>query len=96
MRNLLHDETLLKIGKNHNKSAAQICIRWQVQRGLVVLPKSETPSRIRDNFDIWDFKLSDDEMKAIAALDTNKRSFKMDFGGTHLHPEFPFKDILNQ
>ncbi len=58
-----------RIAKAHGKSPAQVIIRWHLQEGLVVIPKSVTPDRIRDNLDVFDFRLSDDEMTAIARLD---------------------------
>merc|ERR1712146_30523 len=59
---LIEDPVLQEIGAKHNKSAAQVALRWNVQRGVGVIPKSLTPSRIEQNFDI-DFELSDEEMK---------------------------------
>ncbi|MEP5256178.1 MAG: aldo/keto reductase [Winogradskyella arenosi] len=65
------DHPLLKeIAEAHNKSEAQICIRWALQNGVVPLPKSVTPHRIKANFEVFDFEISDSEMKAINALDT--------------------------
>lgn len=60
---------LTQIGEKYSKSAAQVVLRWNVQRGVVVIPKSVHRSRMKQNFDIWDFKLSDDEMKSISSLD---------------------------
>lgn len=60
---------LTEIGKAHGKSAAQVALRWNVQRGVVVIPKSVHKERMEQNFDIWDFKLTDDEMHRISALD---------------------------
>ena len=64
------------IGSRHGKSAAQVVIRWHLQLGNIVIPKSVTPSRIRDNIDVFDFVLSPDEMQAIAALDSGERTGK--------------------
>lgn len=61
---------LCEIGKKYGKSAAQVALRWNVQRGVVVIPKSTHKDRMEQNFDIWDFALSDDDMEKIAALDT--------------------------
>lgn len=61
---------LSEIGKKYGKSAAQTALRWNVQRGVVVIPKSVHRDRMEQNFDIWDFELSDDDMKEIAKLDT--------------------------
>ncbi|HCT91492.1 MAG TPA: 2,5-diketo-D-gluconic acid reductase [Lachnospiraceae bacterium] len=60
---------LTKIGEKYGKSAAQVALRWNTQRGVVVIPKSVHRERMQQNMDIWDFSLTDDEMKEIAALD---------------------------
>lgn len=60
---------LTEIGTKYGKSAAQVALRWNVQRGVVVIPKSTHKERIEQNFDIWDFTLSDDDMAKIAAMD---------------------------
>ncbi len=70
---LVEDETIAEIAKNHGKSPAQILIRWAIQRGTVVIPKSVTPERIKENTDVFGFELSDDEMKKVAGLDRNVR-----------------------
>lgn len=60
---------LTEIGKKYGKTAAQVVLRWNVQRGVVVIPKSVHKDRMQQNFDIWDFKLTDEEMALIAPLD---------------------------
>lgn len=60
---------LTKIGEKYGKSAAQVALRWNVQRGVVVIPKSVHKNRMEQNMDIWDFKLSDEDMAEIAKLD---------------------------
>lgn len=60
---------LTKIGEKYGKSAAQAALRWNVQRGIVVIPKSVHKDRMEQNMDIWDFKLSDEDMAEIAKLD---------------------------
>lgn len=70
---LLQHETLINIGKKYNKSAAQVCLRWGLQRDLIVLVKSVTPSRIIENFQIFDFKLSEADMEAIKGLNHDMR-----------------------
>ena len=60
---------LSEIGKKYNKSAAQVALRWNVQRGVVVIPKSTHKERMEQNFDIWDFALSNEDMEKITALD---------------------------
>lgn len=60
---------LTEIGAKYGKSAAQIALRWNVQRGVVIIPKSIHKERIEENLNIWDFTLSDEDMNAITALD---------------------------
>lgn len=70
VRNTRADDPLLTpLAKKHNKSAAQILLRWSVQKGFVILPKSVTPSRIEENREIYDFELSKEDMQS---LDTKK------------------------
>jgi 2,5-diketo-D-gluconate reductase A len=69
----LVDPAIVEIARVHSKTTGQVVIRWQVQLGNVVIPKSVTPERIEQNFHVFDFELSDAEMAAIAALDTGKR-----------------------
>lgn len=73
--NLFQNELLSTIAKNHNKSVAQVVLRWLVQRGIVVIPKSVNKNRIVENFDIFDFELKDEDMQKISTLDTNKSLF---------------------
>lgn len=63
------DEMLQGIARAHGKSVAQVVLRWNVQRGVTVIPKSTHAKRIAENFDIWDFTLNDDEMAKISGLD---------------------------
>jgi diketogulonate reductase-like aldo/keto reductase len=72
--NILEDETLLKLSEKYKKSPAQIVIRWHLQRDAVVIPKSLHKNRIIDNFDVFDFELSQDDMGSINKLDRNTRS----------------------
>ncbi|ROZ98241.1 aldo/keto reductase [Gordonia sp. OPL2] len=69
----LEDPTITKIARDHHKSAAQVMLRWHLQQGRQVIPKSVTPSRIAENFDVFDFELDADELDAIDALDTGVR-----------------------
>lgn len=73
--NLFTDPTLARIGADHGKSVAQVVLRWLTQRNVVVIPKSVRPERMRENIDIFDFELTDDEMARIAALDTGTSLF---------------------
>ncbi len=70
---LTEDETIIQLARNHGKSSAQILIRWGVQRNTVVIPKSITPERIRENMNVFDFELSETEMQAITKLNRNLR-----------------------
>lgn len=63
------------IGAKYGKSVAQVVLRWQLQRGIVCIPKSTKRERMEQNFDVFDFTLSDQDMAAIAALDTGVSSF---------------------
>lgn len=69
----MEEEKIVEIAKAHGKNAAQVLLRYQVQRGIIVIPKSVTKSRIVDNINIFDFTLSDAEMKVIDAFDRNGR-----------------------
>ena len=72
---IFKNELLASIGKKYNKSIAQVILRWLTQRGVVVIPKSVRKERIIENFNIFEFKLSAEDMEAIATLDTGKRQF---------------------
>ena len=63
------DAELVAIGKKYNKTAAQVALRWNVQRGVSIIPKSVHVERMEQNFDIWNFNLTDEEMKIISAKD---------------------------
>lgn len=63
---------LTKIGAKYGKTAAQVALRWNTQRGVVIIPKSIHKERMEENLNIWDFKLSDEHMKAIAVLDLGR------------------------
>jgi 2,5-diketo-D-gluconate reductase A len=67
---LLDDETISRIASGHDRTPAQVILRWHIQLGNVVIPKSVTPERIEENFQVFDFELSDDDMRAIAQLDS--------------------------
>ncbi|UGT61958.1 aldo/keto reductase [Nocardia asteroides] len=69
----LTDPVITEVAAGHGKSAAQVMLRWHLQQGRQAIPKSVTPARIRENFAVFDFTLTDDELAAIDALDTGKR-----------------------
>jgi 2,5-diketo-D-gluconate reductase A len=71
---VLDDESVLDVAHAYGKSAAQVVLRWHVQRGIIVFPKSITPTRMRENFEIFDFELSDADMERISALDRDGRT----------------------
>ncbi len=71
---LIADETLAAIGAKHGKSTAQVMIRWHLQLGNIVLPKSVTPARIVENIDVFDFSLDDEDMARIASLECGRRT----------------------
>lgn len=70
---ILTEPTIVEIGKKYGKTPAQVVLRWDLQHGVVTIPKSVTPARIKENADIFDFSLTDEEMKQIDALNLNKR-----------------------
>lgn len=70
---LLEDETIATIAAHHERTPAQAILRWHLQIGNVVIPKSRTPERIRENFELFDFALGEDDMAAIERLDAGER-----------------------
>lgn len=72
---LLEETTFTKLAKKYGKSNAQIILRWHIQAGNVVIPGSKNPAHIRDNFDLFDFSLSEEEMADIEALNQDKRYY---------------------
>lgn len=88
---LLEDKTLIEIGEKHNKSPAQVCLRWLVQRGCVAVPKTIEESQIVENACIFDFELSDQEMRAIKSLNKNLRI--QSFPEAKDHKFYPFNEI---
>ena len=70
---LLGNETIQSIAQAHGVSAAQVILRWDLQRGIVVIPGSSNPDHIRENLDLFSFELSDEEMEQIAALDRGEK-----------------------
>ncbi len=72
-KEMLSNKTIAKIAKAHKKSVAQVILRWNLQKGVVVIPGSSNPDHIQENTEIYDFKLSQKEMKQINALDRNEK-----------------------
>lgn len=72
---LFQNETLKTIGAKHGKTAAQVMLRWHLQRGVVVIPKSTHMERMEENFNVFDFTLSEEDMALIAAMDKEESSF---------------------
>lgn len=70
--NIFQHPVLIKIGEKYGKSAAQVVLRWNIQRGVIVIPKSVHENRIRENIDIWDFELSERDMNEIRQLNIGK------------------------
>lgn len=73
--NMFTNPVLQEIGKKYDKTVAQVILRWQLQRGIVVIPKSTHKERMAQNLDLFDFTLTNEDMQAIAALDTKTSSF---------------------
>ncbi|XJZ28002.1 aldo/keto reductase [Bacillota bacterium Lsc_1132] len=80
---ILNDPVLMKIAENHNKSSAQVILRWHLQNDVVIIPKSVTPARLKENIALFDFELSTDEMAQINSLNRNER-----FGADPDHIDF--------
>jgi 2,5-diketo-D-gluconate reductase A len=78
---MLNDPTVTSVADRVGRTPAQVTLRWHIQRGDIVFPKSTTPSRIRENFEIFDFELSEEDMAAISALDRGEQ------GRTGPHPD---------
>jgi len=70
----LNDPTIAEIARRSGKTVAQVILRWHIERGDIVFPKSVTPERIRENIDIFDFELSGEDVEAISALNRNERT----------------------
>ncbi|XP_029414733.1 3-oxo-5-beta-steroid 4-dehydrogenase [Nannospalax galili] len=87
---LLKDEILNSLGRKYNKTAAQVALRFNIQRGIVVIPKSFHPERLKENFQIFDFSLTEEEMKSVEALNKNTRFVDLLIWSDH--PEYPFHE----
>lgn len=72
-KEILNNETILDIAKSHNVSAAQVILRWNLQKGVVVIPGSSNPEHIKENTEIYHFELTKEEMEKINSLDKNEK-----------------------
>ncbi|KFM68300.1 Alcohol dehydrogenase [NADP(+)] A, partial [Stegodyphus mimosarum] len=89
---LLDDPKLKPICEKHGKSPAQILLRYLVQRGIIVIPKSTNQKRLKENIQIFDFCLSEEDMDILKSMARNRRYFTFEsYKGMQDHPEFPFK-----
>jgi diketogulonate reductase-like aldo/keto reductase len=93
-KSLLTNETIAKIGEKYGKNVGQVILRFEVQEGMIALPKSTNPERIKSNLDIFDFELTADEMDAIRSLDTGKTKHDPDAPGVGewLIQNYPIED----
>ena len=71
----MNEPILKEIAEKYGKTPAQIILRWHIQDGNIVIPGSKNPDHIRDNFDLFDFALTEDEIAQIGAMDKNKRYY---------------------
>lgn len=76
-KTLINENIFTELGKKYNKSNVQIILRWHIQEGNIIFPKTTNKEHMRDNFNIFDFELTSDEMHRIKALDNNQRYFTM-------------------
>lgn len=77
LNNIFENETLCRLADKYSKTPAQIILRWNIQRNIIVIPKSVHENRIKENYNIWDFKLDENDMLQIGCLDT-KHSYLLD------------------
>lgn len=91
--NLLENLTVLEIAKKYEKTAAQILLKHIIQKGIAAIPKSTNPSRIKKNFELFDWELEAEDVDKLNALDEGESARICDFKffkGLSNHPEFPF------
>ncbi|XP_069688682.1 1,5-anhydro-D-fructose reductase-like isoform X2 [Periplaneta americana] len=91
----LKDPVVCRIAESHHKTAAQVLLRHCMQRGIIVIPKSVNPDRIKENFQVFDFELSKDDVEALDALDKRSKGRRFTMGafkGFDKHHEYPYAD----
>ena len=76
-KGLINEPLFTELGKKYGKTNVQIILRWHIQEGTIIFPRSTNPVHIKENFEIFDFELTEDEMNKIRSLDTGKRFFNM-------------------
>nr|XP_039249299.1 aldo-keto reductase family 1 member B1-like [Styela clava] len=91
---LLDEPTIVGIAKRHGKTTAQVILRFNIQRGVTVIPKSVTPSRIESNFDIFNFTLNEEDMDSILKSNRNWRA--LDLVWDKKHKYYPFRDNYSE
>ena len=74
MRGNFNDERILAIAKKHNKTPAQILLRWNIELGIIPIPKSKNPDRILENISVFDFKLDSGDIDTLCSMNINKRT----------------------
>ncbi len=82
---LIGEPIFTELGKKYGKTNVQIILRWHIQKGNIIFPKTTNPKHMQDNIDIFDFELTDAEMVAIKALDKNKRYFTLGLAEQEAH-----------
>lgn len=88
--NVLEDPTLKSLAVKYNKSNAQVALRYLVQRGIIVIPKSVKKERLESNFQLFDFELSSEDLAMLESLDKRQRLVSFDYFGTKNGPNYPF------
>lgn len=94
---ILKNPTVIKIAEKYNKTPAQIALKFIVQNGIVAIPKSTNIKRLKENINLFDFKLSSDDLKTLISLDRDETARVCDFSffkGLKKHPEFPFLNLI--
>ncbi|KAL3286147.1 hypothetical protein HHI36_000659 [Cryptolaemus montrouzieri] len=94
---ILGNPTVKAIAKKHSKTEAQVLLRFDIQRGIVPIPKSTNPGRLRQNLDVFDFELDENDIKELKSLDAGVRILNFGlFKGIENHPEYPFPDEIKK